>query len=92
MVLPRNFSWLVAGEVAGCACPSSEAELRGLVDAGVRHLVTLSYADSPPPACTATLLDLAWTSLPIAEFQAALWNRNRRNRNFFTSGTGTLTC
>ncbi len=63
MGLPRNFSWLVAGEVAGCACPSSEAELRGLVEAGVRHLVTLSYADSPPPACTAALPNLAWTSL-----------------------------
>jgi hypothetical protein len=24
--------------------------------------------------------------------QAALWNRNRRNRNFLTSGTGTVTC
>jgi hypothetical protein len=24
--------------------------------------------------------------------KAALWNRNRRNRNFFVSGTGTVTC
>jgi hypothetical protein len=24
-------------------------------------------------------------------YQAALWNRNRRNRNFLTSGTGTGT-
>jgi RNA 3'-terminal phosphate cyclase-like protein len=24
--------------------------------------------------------------------KAALWNRNRRNRNFLTSGTGTVTC
>ncbi len=24
--------------------------------------------------------------------QAALWNRNRMNRNFLTSGTGTVKC
>ncbi len=24
--------------------------------------------------------------------KAALWNRNRRNRNFLTSGTGNVTC
>ncbi len=30
----------------------------------------------------------------IASLQAALWNWNRRNRNFLTSGTGTgtVTC
>jgi atypical dual specificity phosphatase len=69
MGLPRNFSWLLAGEVAGCACPSSEAELCGLVEAGVRHLVTLSSVDTPPPACTAAMTDLAWKSLPIPEFR-----------------------
>jgi hypothetical protein len=33
-------------------------------------------------------------SLVEAKYQAALWNRNRnrRNRNFLTSGTGTVTC
>ncbi len=25
-------------------------------------------------------------------FLPLLWTRNRRNRNFFTSGTGTVTC
>ncbi len=28
----------------------------------------------------------------IIDIKAALWNRNRRNRNFLTSGTGTVTC
>ncbi len=31
-------------------------------------------------------------SLVEAKYQAALWNRNRRNRNFLTSGTGTVPC
>jgi hypothetical protein len=30
--------------------------------------------------------------LEQAAFQAALLNRNRRNCNFLTSGTGTVTC
>ncbi len=30
------------------------------------------------------VLQLSW--------HAVLWNRNRRNRNFLTSGTGTVTC
>jgi hypothetical protein len=28
----------------------------------------------------------------VLNLKVALWNRNRRNRNFLTSGTGTVTC
>lgn len=70
MVLPRNFSWLLPEQqVAGCACPSSEAELHGLVAAGVRHLVTLSPADCPPPVCVAALPNLTWTPVAVPEFR-----------------------
>jgi hypothetical protein len=33
-----------------------------------------------------------YTFVDLLDFKAALWNRNRRNRNFLTSGTGTVTC
>jgi atypical dual specificity phosphatase len=69
MLLPRNFSWLVPGELAGCACPSSEAELRALVAAGVHHLITLSAADTPPPPCVVSLPGLTWTAVDVPEFR-----------------------
>jgi atypical dual specificity phosphatase len=77
MVLPRNFSWLLPGQIAGSACPGSEAELRGLVAVGVSYLVTLSAADALPPACVTVLPGLAWTSLVIPEFRGPdrkAWN------------------
>ena len=44
--------------------------MRGLARAGVRHLVTLSASDCPPPTCIATFPDLVWTSVPVPEFRA----------------------
>ena len=41
-VLPRNFSWLVEGKLAGCGRPESEAELSGLWSEGVRAIVSLT--------------------------------------------------
>ena len=69
MSLPRNFSWLVAGKLAGCGCPASEAELRAMIAAGVRHLITLSASDFPPPACAAAMFDLSWIPLAVPEFR-----------------------
>eukprot|EP00090_Calanus_glacialis_P038239 TRINITY_DN66824_c0_g1_i1.p1 TRINITY_DN66824_c0_g1~~TRINITY_DN66824_c0_g1_i1.p1 ORF type:complete len:207 (-),score=63.06 TRINITY_DN66824_c0_g1_i1:486-1043(-) len=66
--LPRNFSWVVPGKVAGCACPSSERELVCLVGLGVTHLVTLSM-DTPPPAAIRGIRGLRSTVIPIKEFR-----------------------
>ena len=41
-VLPRNFSWVVKEKLAGCGRPETEAELRGLWDAGVRAIISLT--------------------------------------------------
>ena len=66
--LPRNFSWLVPGQIAGCAAPQSELELRGLVEIGITHLVTLS-TDAPPPVSIAGMRDLRNTVIPAKEFR-----------------------
>lgn len=68
MSLPRNFSWLLPGQLAGCACPGSEAELRALLAAGVGHLVTLSPADCPAPSAGPS--QLARTAIDVPEFRS----------------------
>lgn len=40
--LPKNFSWLEQGKVAGCARPETEAELEGVKQQGVRAIVSLT--------------------------------------------------
>lgn len=40
-----NFSWLIEGEVAGCAAPMSKAELAYLRSQGIRAIVRLAYPD-----------------------------------------------
>jgi len=68
--LPRNFSWLRVNSIAGCACPSSEMELRALVGMGIKYLVTLS-TDSPPPQCIHAVRGLNWVTIPIKNFKGA---------------------
>ena len=41
-MVPKNFSWLEKGRVAGLGFPGSDDELRYLVDAGVSALVSLT--------------------------------------------------
>jgi len=45
--LPKNFSWVIPGVLAGCAAPKSAAELKSLEKNGISLLITLS-SDSPP--------------------------------------------
>jgi len=45
--LPKNFSWVIPGVLAGCAAPKSAAELKSLEKIGISLLITLS-SDSPP--------------------------------------------
>jgi len=40
-----NFSWLIDGEVAGCAAPMSVAELKFLRDQGVAALVRMAHPE-----------------------------------------------
>ncbi len=42
MALPRNFSWLKQGRLAGCAKPETELELKAVKDEGVKAIVSLT--------------------------------------------------
>ena len=66
--LPRNFSWIMPGLLAGCACPGSERELLALMGAGVTHLVTLS-TDTPPSQAISGIRKLKSTVIAIKEFK-----------------------
>jgi len=39
---PTNFSWVIDGLLSGCAFPYHGGHFQYLVEAGVRHLVTLT--------------------------------------------------
>lgn len=64
---PWNFSWIVAGELAGMACPDTKQNIEFLVRSGIRHLVTLSPETKPP---TDSLSGIEWTLIPVEEFEA----------------------
>jgi hypothetical protein len=53
------------------------ANVLGLIDARLPGYVRQKYQD------------LLGRAEGLMDYQAALWNRNRRNRNFLTIGTGT---
>jgi len=68
--LPRNFSWLRVNQIAGCACPNSEMQLRALVSNGIKCLVTLEKTGGCglPPPCVNSIQGLHWVNIPIKEF------------------------
>jgi atypical dual specificity phosphatase len=41
-VLPKNFSWLEEGKVAGCVRPENVAELNGLKESGIKTIISLT--------------------------------------------------
>lgn len=45
---PYNFSWIVQNELAGMGWPRTIANLKFLVQQGIRHLVSLSPEMLPP--------------------------------------------
>merc|ERR1719167_455308 len=67
MGLPRNFSWLEPGKLAGCGAPQSVEHLKALVGEQVSHLVSLS-PDVPPP--TFPVKGLIIHYIPVEEFKA----------------------
>jgi len=44
---PVNFSWVIDGLLSGCAFPSNAGHFQFLIEAGVRHLVTLTEFTPP---------------------------------------------
>ncbi|KAL1460816.1 hypothetical protein WDU94_012759 [Cyamophila willieti] len=65
---PRNFSWIVPGELAAMGCPTSRDQLKTLAYRGLSHLVSLSEESVPPGIEQYTPLN--WILLPVEEFQA----------------------
>ena len=39
---PKNFSWLIVNEIAGCGMINSEFELLWLKDIGIKHILCLN--------------------------------------------------
>ena len=63
-----NFSWVIAGELAGMGRPRTEAELHALHAAGVRAVISLTKR--PLPVAWLTAAGLASLHLPVADFTA----------------------
>ncbi|XP_049792692.1 dual specificity protein phosphatase 23-like isoform X2 [Schistocerca nitens] len=64
---PWNFSWIVQNELAGMAWPQTAANIRFLINEGIKHIVTLSPEKKPP---VHAFPDIAWTEIPIKEFRS----------------------
>lgn len=64
---PVNFSWVVDGLLSGCAFPSNAGHFQFLVEAGVRHLVTLT--EFTPPLHLLPK-ELKFHHIPVEEFDS----------------------
>lgn len=64
----RNFSWVLPGELAGCARPHMPASCRALAGAGVKTLLTLT--EDPLPASWTEAAGLEALHLPVEDFGA----------------------
>jgi atypical dual specificity phosphatase len=64
----RNFSWVVADALAGCARPHSRRSLRALADAGIRTLITLT--EDPLPAAWLAETGVRAVHLPVRDMDA----------------------
>ncbi|XP_066995083.1 dual specificity protein phosphatase 23 isoform X1 [Anabrus simplex] len=63
---PWNFSWIDENKLAAMAWPQTPANLRFLVDLGIKCLVTLSPEMRPP---IHAFPELSWVEIPIEEFE-----------------------
>ena len=63
--LPGNFSWVLPSQLAGCACPKSLEELKGLIQEGITTLVTLSPEHPPPADSIRELPQLKHVIIPV---------------------------
>ena len=64
----RNFSWVLPGQLAGCALPRSPETIQALAAAGVRRLITLT--EDPLPRAWLRQAGIADTHVPIPDYQA----------------------
>ncbi len=53
VLMPRNFSWVVPGEVLGCSIPKRPEQIAALVDMNVASLITLCEESPLEPAILA---------------------------------------
>lgn len=70
--MPKNFSFVLPGRLAGSALPSSVDEAQEVCDAGIKTIVNLREEEYPPEI--AAVFDAAGVTrvhLPVADFQGA---------------------
>lgn len=67
LILP-NFSWLIAGRLAGMAQPQSSGAFGILTKLGVRAIISLT--ESPLPSSTIDGRDICVKHIPVADFSA----------------------
>ncbi len=66
--LPRNFSWLIKGKLAGCARPATVQELEELQASGVKAIVSLT--GTPLPLEHVARLGFDYLHEPVGDFHA----------------------
>jgi atypical dual specificity phosphatase len=64
----RNFSWVVADAVAGCALPQSPRSIKALAGAGITTVITLT--EQPLPADWLAGTGIRVVHLPVADMDA----------------------
>jgi atypical dual specificity phosphatase len=79
-VLPRNFSWLVEGKLAGCARPETEQELEGLLASGIKAIVSLTGTPLAPERVRR--LGFECLHEPVGDFHAPSSERLQRILDF----------
>jgi atypical dual specificity phosphatase len=65
---PRDFSWLIAGQLAGMAYPTNGGVFAALRERGVRAVVSLT--EEPLPAAPLAECGLRSAHLPLIDFTA----------------------
>lgn len=64
---PTNFSWVVDGLLSGCSFPLHGGHFQYLVEAGVRHLVTLTEFTPPLHLLPTGRLVTCHSELPLVD-------------------------
>ncbi len=62
----QNFSWVLPGQLAGCALPQTAPAVRALAEQGVRTVISLT--ETPLPLTWLEAAGVAALHLPVADF------------------------
>jgi atypical dual specificity phosphatase len=68
-----NFSWVIEGEVAGCAAPMSDSDLTYLRSEGIRAIVRLAYPGRDDFVIESSAVEAAGIrdlAIPVEDFHA----------------------